>query len=112
MSDTRIKLRRTFCAQCGPDVPIDNEGCCLTCGSTADGAAADGLLTEYDALRAADAKRRALLERAAATLAHASGAYLDVPAKSATEADVAAYHSQHALDLAGECREAAGEGGK
>ena len=30
----------TFCPECGPDVEIDEEGCCLTCGATAVGSAA------------------------------------------------------------------------
>ncbi len=27
----------TLCVQCGPDVGIDGEGCCVTCGGQAQG---------------------------------------------------------------------------
>ena len=26
---------RSFCAECGPDVRVDEEGLCLSCGATA-----------------------------------------------------------------------------
>ena len=29
--------RRTFCVECGPDVSIDEDGCCLSCGTSAVG---------------------------------------------------------------------------
>jgi hypothetical protein len=31
----------TWCAQCGPDVRVDEDGCCVTCGGEAMGAGAD-----------------------------------------------------------------------
>lgn len=31
----------TWCAQCGPDVAIDEDGCCATCGATATGEGAE-----------------------------------------------------------------------
>lgn len=27
----------SFCPECGPNVPIDEDGCCVTCGATATG---------------------------------------------------------------------------
>ena len=41
----------TLCTECGPDVPIDEEGCCLQCGAFADGVFATKILNELDVLR-------------------------------------------------------------
>lgn len=37
--DAREIKMKTFCPECGPDVDIDEDGLCLTCGATAIGAA-------------------------------------------------------------------------
>lgn len=67
----------TFCPQCGPDVDIDEEGCCLTCGATAVGSAVRdiaSLQAVLDAVRAdcerakEVAGRMASVEASAATL--------------------------------------------
>jgi len=31
----------TLCPQCGPDVPIDDDGCCIACGCDASGPGVD-----------------------------------------------------------------------
>lgn len=33
----------TFCVQCGPNVAIDEDGCCATCGADASGPAVNHL---------------------------------------------------------------------
>ena len=33
----------TFCPECGFDVPVDEDGCCVSCGATATGKAVDML---------------------------------------------------------------------
>ena len=38
---------KTFCPECGPGVKVDRDGCCLKCGATAVGAAAE----RFDDLR-------------------------------------------------------------
>lgn len=37
-------IARTWCPQCGPGVPIDEDGCCATCGATATGRGVDAVL--------------------------------------------------------------------
>lgn len=34
----------TFCPECGPDVSIDEDGCCIGCGATAVGRAIEALI--------------------------------------------------------------------
>jgi len=34
--------RHTWCPQCGPDVDVDEDGCCDVCGADAVGPGADG----------------------------------------------------------------------
>jgi len=35
---------KTFCPECGFGVPVDEDGCCVTCGATATGPAVDELV--------------------------------------------------------------------
>jgi len=34
---------KTFCPECGPGVPVDEDGLCVQCGATAVGKAVDNL---------------------------------------------------------------------
>jgi hypothetical protein len=45
----------TWCAQCGPDVAIDEDGCCSTCGGEAVGEGAELALAQRRELRAGEA---------------------------------------------------------
>lgn len=51
-----VEAQPTFCPECGWNVAIDDDGCCLLCGATATGPAVDkidGLLRAVRALVAA-----------------------------------------------------------
>jgi hypothetical protein len=39
---------KTFCPECGPGVPVDEDGCCMSCGATAIGAAVDEIMKYWD----------------------------------------------------------------
>lgn len=39
----RVILTHSFCPECGPNVRIDEDGCCVFCGATATGRAVDAL---------------------------------------------------------------------
>lgn len=43
---------RSLCVMCGPDVSVDEDGCCATCGASCLGEYAETLLSERDALKA------------------------------------------------------------
>jgi hypothetical protein len=46
---------KTWCPICGPGLPIDEDGCCTSCGSTATGEGSDealAVLAELESLRA------------------------------------------------------------
>mgnify|MGYP007090096622 CR=1 FL=1 len=43
-------LTCTLCPQCGIGVPIDEDGCCTTCGCTATGPGVDAALSRIDGL--------------------------------------------------------------
>lgn len=36
-----LTLTQTFCPECGLGVKVDEEGCCVVCGATAEGAAVE-----------------------------------------------------------------------
>jgi hypothetical protein len=38
----------TFCPECGPNVSIDEDGCCVTCGATAIGSAVNEAVKYWD----------------------------------------------------------------
>lgn len=38
-----MKMKKTFCPQCGYGVPIDEDGCCIHCGADATGRGVDSL---------------------------------------------------------------------
>ena len=38
----------SFCPECGPGVSVDEDGCCVTCGSTSTGQAVDRLVRRCD----------------------------------------------------------------
>lgn len=37
VGDRKMELLASFCAQCGPHVAVDEDGCCVYCGATATG---------------------------------------------------------------------------
>ena len=39
---------KTFCPECGPNVDIDEDGCCVTCGATAIGSAVNEAVKYWD----------------------------------------------------------------
>ena len=44
-------MEDTFCPQCGWDVEVDEDHCCIHCGATASGEGVDNLVIQYDRLR-------------------------------------------------------------
>jgi hypothetical protein len=42
---------RSFCPECGWDVKVDEDGCCITCGATATGEAVEKLAKQVDRKR-------------------------------------------------------------
>lgn len=41
----------TFCPQCGPLCKVDEDGCCVTCGSTATGPEVENMMCEIDQMQ-------------------------------------------------------------
>jgi hypothetical protein len=57
---------KTWCPICGPGLPIDEDGCCTSCGSTATGEGSDealAVLAELESLRAERDEACAEVER-------------------------------------------------
>lgn len=44
-----IRRFSSLCPECGPDVAVDEDGCCVTCGATSTGAWIAGRNRSYDA---------------------------------------------------------------
>lgn len=63
--------RGSWCPQCGPDVTVDEDGCCVTCGATATGDGADAVL----------AMRAEIVERLRPLAALGSGLEQDMAAE-------------------------------
>ena len=61
----------TFCPQCGHDVDVDEDGCCVFCGATATGDAVDAANEEIARLRAELAEKDRRIAELAAKLAKA-----------------------------------------
>lgn len=60
-----IEVEGTLCVECGPNVAVDGEGCCVQCGATAYGSWLQAQLVEAAAEEAREeAEMRAEHERA------------------------------------------------
>lgn len=49
-------MNRTFCVECGPNVKVDEDGCCVTCGGNAMGRWAERAVGAIE--KCADYRRR------------------------------------------------------
>lgn len=47
----RSEQLSTWCPQCGPAVPVDPDGCCVPCGSTAEGEGAETAVALRELIR-------------------------------------------------------------
>lgn len=43
-------MKQTLCPECGLSVPIDEDGCCITCGATSVGKGADEVIARIHEL--------------------------------------------------------------
>ena len=41
-------MLKTFCPECGPEVTIDEDGCCIICGSNATGQMVEEAMLYWD----------------------------------------------------------------
>jgi uncharacterized Zn finger protein (UPF0148 family) len=71
---------KTWCPQCGPDVHIDEDGCCAMCGADAAG---DGVDEAHKHRRAAQKAQKALERICEET--YDTGRYADVTPKKAVD---------------------------
>ena len=53
-------MRNTLCPECGPNVIVDEDGCCATCGGTATGAWLDNTPTAERPKEATDENKHSL----------------------------------------------------